>query len=68
MLFLWLSSILILVNQIDMSQDNLIKLVHKATGETYYTRKNKRKVERKIKLKKFSKKLNKRVDFTEAKK
>lgn len=51
-----------------MSQDNLIKLVNKTTGETYYTRKNKRKVERKIKLKKYSKKLRKRVEFAESKK
>lgn len=51
-----------------MSQDNLILLRNKETGEVYYTRKNKRKVERKIKLKKYSKKLRKRVEFTESKK
>ena len=51
-----------------MSQDQLIKLVHKDTGEVYWTRKNKRKVERKIELKKYSKKLRKRVVFKEAKK
>jgi len=51
-----------------MSQDRLIKLVHKDTGETYWTRKNKKKVERKIELKKFSPKLRKHVKFTESKK
>ncbi|MFA6446137.1 MAG: 50S ribosomal protein L33 [Candidatus Paceibacterota bacterium] len=51
-----------------MSQDNLIQLKHKATGEVYWTRKNKRKVERKIELKKYSKKLRKHVVFKEAKK
>ncbi len=51
-----------------MSQDNLIKLVHKPTGEMYYTRKNKKLVTRKIELSKFSKKLRKHVMFKEAKK
>ena len=51
-----------------MSQDNLIKLTHKTTGESYWTRKNKKGVERKIELKKFSKKLRKHVKFTESKK
>ncbi|HVS79538.1 MAG TPA: 50S ribosomal protein L33 [Candidatus Paceibacterota bacterium] len=51
-----------------MSQDNLIMLVHKATGERVYTRKNKKGVERKIKLKKYSKVLRKRVEFVETKK
>jgi large subunit ribosomal protein L33 len=51
-----------------MSQDNLIKLVNKKTGEIYYTRKNKKKVERKIELKKYSRKLRKRVLFIEVKK
>jgi large subunit ribosomal protein L33 len=51
-----------------MSQDQLIKLVHKETGEVYFTRKNKKKVERKIELKKYSKKLRKRVTFKESKK
>lgn len=51
-----------------MSQDQLIRLVNKQTGEVYFTRKNKRKVERKIELKKYSKKLRKRVVFKEAKK
>lgn len=51
-----------------MSQDRLIMLKHKATGETIHTSKNKKLVERKIKLKKYSKKLRKRVEFVESKK
>ena len=51
-----------------MSQDQLIILRNKETGEVYHTRKNKRKVERKIELKKYSKVLRKRVVFKEAKK
>lgn len=51
-----------------MSQDQLIKLSNKETGEVYWTRKNKKKVERKIELKKYSKKLRKRVTFKESKK
>ena len=51
-----------------MSQDQLIILRSKSTGEVYYTRKNKKKVERKIELKKYSAKLRKHVTFKEAKK
>jgi large subunit ribosomal protein L33 len=51
-----------------MSQDFLIILRNKETGEAYYTRKNKKKVDRKIELKKYSKKLRKRVTFKESKK
>ncbi len=51
-----------------MSQDNLIQIKNKETGEVYWTRKNRKKVTRKIQLKKFSKKLRKHVVFTEAKK
>lgn len=51
-----------------MSQDNLIILKNKETGEVYHTRKNRRKVQRKIELKKYSKKLRKRVVFKEVKK
>lgn len=51
-----------------MSQDRLIPLRNKETGEVYWTSKNKKKVERKIELKKFSKKLRKRVTFKETKK
>lgn len=43
-------------------------LRHKETGEVYFTRKNRKKVERKIELKKYSKTLRKRVIFKEAKK
>jgi ribosomal protein L33 len=51
-----------------MSQDNLIQIKNKQTGEVYWTRKNRRKVERKIELKKYSKKLKKMVVFKETKK
>lgn len=51
-----------------MSQDNLIILKNKETGEVYHTRKNRRKVPRKIELKKYSKVLRKRVTFKEVKK
>lgn len=51
-----------------MSQDNLLILKHKDTGEVYYSRKNKKGVQRKIELKKFSKKLRKHVAFKESKK
>lgn len=51
-----------------MSQDALIMLRNKETGEVYYTRKNKKKVERKIELKKYSAKLRKHVTFKESKK
>ncbi len=53
-----------------MSQDNLIKLTNKETGEVYWTRKNRKKLANapKIELKKFSKKLRKIVTFKETKK
>lgn len=51
-----------------MSQIHVIQIKNKETGETYWTRKNKKKVERKIELKKFSKTLRKHVVFKEAKK
>ncbi len=51
-----------------MSQDNLIQIKNKETGESYWTRKNKKLVTRKIELKKYSKKLKKHVVFKEAKK
>ena len=51
-----------------MSQDRLIQIKNKESGEVYWTRKNKKKVERKIELKKYSKKLRKRVTFKESKK
>ena len=52
-----------------MSQDNLIILRNKETGEAYYSKKNKKKLANaKLKLMKFSKKLKKRVEFVESKK
>jgi len=51
-----------------MSQDALIILRNKESGEVYFTRKNKKKVERKIELKKYSAKLRKHITFKEAKK
>jgi len=51
-----------------MSQDSLIQLRNKETGEVYWTRKNKKKVEKKIELKKYSAKLRKHVTFKESKK
>ncbi len=51
-----------------MSQDNLILIRNKETGEVYHTRKNRKGVQRKIELKKFSKKLRKHVTFKEVKK
>jgi len=51
-----------------MSQDALIILRNKDSGEVYITRKNKKKVERKIELKKYSAKLRKHITFKEAKK
>lgn len=51
-----------------MSQDNLIILKNKETGEVYHSRKNKKGVQRKVELKKYSKKLRKHVVFKESKK
>ncbi len=51
-----------------MSQDRLIQIKNKETGEVYWTSKNRKKVERKIELKKYSAKLRKHVTFKEAKK
>ena len=50
-----------------MSQDRLVLMRNKETGEVRWTSKNKKKVERKLELKKYSKKLRKRVVFKEAK-
>ena len=51
------------------SQENLVKLVHKATGYIYWTRKNRKKLASvKLKLKKYNPKLRKVVEFTEGKK
>ncbi len=51
-----------------MSQDRLIQLKNKETGEVYWSRKNKKKVEKKIELRKYSKTLRKHITFKEAKK
>ena len=57
-----------IVRYLSMSQDHLIKLANKETGEIYYTRKNRKKVERKLEYKKYSKVLRKHITFKEAKK
>ncbi len=49
-------------------QTQLIQLKNKSTGETYWSRKNRKTVEKKIELKKYSAKLRKHVVFKEAKK
>ncbi len=51
-----------------MSQDNLVKLKNAETGEMYWSRKNRKKVEKKLALKKYSPKLRKHVVFKEVKK
>jgi ribosomal protein L33 len=52
-----------------MSQDNLVRLVNKETGEVYWTSKNKKKhAGIKLEQKKYSKKLRKTVTFKESKK
>lgn len=51
-----------------MSQDHLIQIKNKQTGETYWTTKNRKQVERKLEFKKYSAKLRKHVVFKEAKK
>lgn len=51
-----------------MSQDRLVKIQNKATGTTYYTFKNKKKVVKKLELNKYDKKLRKHVKFKEVKK
>lgn len=56
------------VNFTHMSQEKLIILRNKDTGEVYMSRKNRKTVEKKIELKKYSKILRKHVTFKEAKK
>ena len=51
-----------------MSQDRLMQLKNKETGEVYWSRKNRKTVEKKIELKKYSSSLRKHVVFKEAKK
>ncbi len=50
-----------------MSQDNLIQLKNKETGEVYWSRRN-RKAPKKVEVKKYSAKLRKHVVFKESKK
>lgn len=51
------------------SQENLVKMVNKATGYTYMTRKNRKKLAGvKLKLNKYDPIVRKVVAFTEAKK
>ena len=57
-----------LANPTMAKQIQLIQIKNKSTGETYWTRKNKKLVEKKIELKKYSAKLRKHVVFKEAKK
>lgn len=51
-----------------MSQDNLIQLKNKETGEVYFSRRNRKTATEKLELKKYSKKLRKPVIFKESKK
>ena len=52
-----------------MAQNNLVKLVNKESGETYWTSKNKKKLAAiKLEFKKYSKKLRKVITFKESKK
>jgi ribosomal protein L33 len=51
-----------------MSQDKLIILKNKESGDVYFSRKNRKTVEKKIELKKYSSSLRKHVAFKESKK
>jgi ribosomal protein L33 len=52
-----------------MSQQNLVKLVNKETGETYWSSKNRKKhAGIKLEFKKYSRKLRKVITFKESKK
>jgi ribosomal protein L33 len=51
------------------SQENLVKLVHKATGHTYWSRKNRKKLASvKLKLRKYNPILRAHADYVETKK
>ena len=51
------------------SQENLIKLVHKATGHMYWSRKNRKKLASvKLKLRKYNPILRAHADYVETKK
>lgn len=51
-----------------MPQKNLVKIVNKSTGTTYFSFKNKKKVTRKLSFKKYDPKTRTHVEFKEAKK
>lgn len=52
-----------------MSQENLVKLVNKETGEIYWSTKNRKKLAGiKLEFSKYSKKLRKVIKFKESKK
>ncbi len=51
-----------------MSQDKLIQLRNKSTGEVYWSSKNRKTVEKKLELKKYSAVLRKHIVFKEGKK
>jgi ribosomal protein L33 len=51
-----------------MSQENLVQLKNKDTGEVYWTRRNKKITDSKLELNKFSKKLKKVITFKQTKK
>lgn len=55
-------------NKTHMSQDQLIQLKAKGTGQVYWTRKNRKLVTRKIELKKYDPKTRTRITFKESKK
>ncbi|MFT5280945.1 MAG: large subunit ribosomal protein L33 [Flavobacteriaceae bacterium] len=50
------------------AKKDIVKMVHKETGHTYYTRKNKKTVVEKLELSKYNPKLRKHVTYKEAKK
>jgi large subunit ribosomal protein L33 len=51
-----------------MSQDRLVKLRSTKSDHTYFSRKNKKKVERKLEFMKFDPTLRERVIYKEVKK
>ena len=63
-----LQNLLLYSNLILMSQDNLIQLKNKETGEVYHSRRNRKTATEKLELKKYSKKLRKTIIFKESKK
>lgn len=51
-----------------MSQDHLAKIKSTKSAHTYFTRKNRKKVERKLELKKYDPVVRKHVVYKEVKK